>query len=116
MKVIVGLIFFLLGVLMLGASFKAQVKINDLSQKSSVAVFERYNKFIKDYPPLQIMANSMNSAAGVKNNLGINISLVLIVVGFFLIMGTSPLMGAVFFGILLLAVAFWLRTIRLQLS
>ena len=134
MKIIFGVIFLFLGLLMLVSSLKVnEIKINDLTQNRFMGVFECYDHFMKEHPIVHQMINFMNWTDSFKNisvenipmagfllkNLNIIVSLLFIAVGIVLIINwgvVTPLVGAIFIGVAILAIAIGLRAIRLHLN
>jgi len=134
MKIIFGVIFLFLGLLMLVGSLKSnETKINDLTQNRFMGVFECYDNFMKEHLIVHQMINLMNWTDSFKNisvenipmagfllkNLNIIVSLLFITVGIVLIINlgvVTPLVGAIFLGIAILAIAVGLRAIRLHLN
>ena len=98
-----------------------------------MGVFECYDNFMKEHLIVHQMINLMNWTDSFKNisvenipmagfllkNLNIIVSLLFITVGIVLIINlgvVTPLVGAIFLGIAILAIAVGLRAIRLHLN
>ena len=134
MKIIFGVIFLFLGLLMLVGSLKSnETKINDLTQNRFMGVFECYDNFMKEHLIVHKMINFMNLTDSFKNisvenipmasfllkNLNIIVSVLFIAVGTVLIINlgvVTPLVGAIFIGVTILVIAIGLRAIRLHLN